>query len=211
MAISLCCVNVRRIHVNQPYQEFSCDEPGNHQEQTRRRRRSGPHSQAVKVGTTVYLSGQIALDPQTMTMIEGDTEAEIRRVFDNLQAVARAAGGSLDDMVKLNVFLVDLGNFCAGEPDHGGVLRPALSGEGSPGRGVAAAQCQCRDGWCPRTRTLIGRYSGRRPGRLVAAGRAGCWLCPGMWALSARFAVCTARGGRPPAAGPLTSRTLPAS
>ena len=71
----------------------------------------GTYSQAVKVGTTVYLSGQIALDPQTMSMIEGDTEAEIRRVFDNLQAVARAAGGSLGDMVKLNVFLVDLGNF----------------------------------------------------------------------------------------------------
>ena len=71
----------------------------------------GTYSQAVKVGTTVYLSGQIALDPQTMSMIEGDTEAEIRRVFDNLQAVARAAGGSLGDMVKLNVFLVDLANF----------------------------------------------------------------------------------------------------
>ena len=71
----------------------------------------GTYSQAVKVGTTVYLSGQIALDPQTMTMVQGDTEAEVRRVFDNLQAVARAAGGSLDDMVKLNVFLVDLANF----------------------------------------------------------------------------------------------------
>ena len=71
----------------------------------------GTYSQAVKVGTTVYLSGQIALDPQTMTMVQGDTEIEIRRVLDNLQAVARAAGGSLDDMVKLNVFLVDLSNF----------------------------------------------------------------------------------------------------
>ena len=71
----------------------------------------GTYSQAVKVGTTVYLSGQIALDPQTMTLVQGDTEAEVRRVFDNLQAVARAAGGSLDDMVKLNVFLVDLTNF----------------------------------------------------------------------------------------------------
>ncbi len=71
----------------------------------------GTYSQAVKVGSTVYLSGQIALDPQTMTMVQGDTEAEIRRVFDNLQAVARAAGGSLDDIVKLNVFLVDLANF----------------------------------------------------------------------------------------------------
>lgn len=71
----------------------------------------GTYSQAVKVGTTVYLSGQIPLDPQSMEMVEGGIEAEIRRVFDNLQAVARAAGGSLDDAVKLNVFLVDLGNF----------------------------------------------------------------------------------------------------
>ena len=71
----------------------------------------GTYSQAVKVGSTVYLSGQIALDPQSMTMVEGDTETEIRRVFDNLQAVARASGGSLDDLVKLNVFLVDLANF----------------------------------------------------------------------------------------------------
>jgi reactive intermediate/imine deaminase len=71
----------------------------------------GTYSQAIKVGRTVYLSGQIALDPRTMTMVNGDTEAEVRRVFDNLQAVARAAGGSLDDVVKLNVFLVDLANF----------------------------------------------------------------------------------------------------
>ena len=71
----------------------------------------GTYSQAVKVGTTVYLSGQIGLDPQTMTMVDGDTETEIRRVLDNLSAVARAAGGSLDDMAKLNVFLVDLANF----------------------------------------------------------------------------------------------------
>lgn len=71
----------------------------------------GTYSQAVKVGNTVYLSGQIALDPETMTMIEGETEAEIRRVLDNLAAVARAAGGSLDQLVKLNVFLVDLSNF----------------------------------------------------------------------------------------------------
>jgi reactive intermediate/imine deaminase len=71
----------------------------------------GTYSQAVKVGRTVYLSGQIPLEPQSMNMVEGGIEAEIRRVFDNLQAVARAAGGSLDDTVKLNVFLVDLGNF----------------------------------------------------------------------------------------------------
>ena len=71
----------------------------------------GTYSQAVKVGTTVYLSGQIALDPQTMTLVEGDTEQEIRRIFDNLQAVSRAAGGSLADAVKLNVYLIDLANF----------------------------------------------------------------------------------------------------
>jgi reactive intermediate/imine deaminase len=71
----------------------------------------GTYSQAVKVGRTVYLSGQIPLDPQSMNMVEGGIETGIRRVFDNLQAVARAAGGSLDDAVKLNVFLVDLGNF----------------------------------------------------------------------------------------------------
>ena len=71
----------------------------------------GTYSQAVKIGNTVYLSGQIALDPQTMTMVDGDTEAEIRRVFDNLRAVATAAGGGLNDMAKLNVFLVDLAHF----------------------------------------------------------------------------------------------------
>ena len=71
----------------------------------------GTYSQAVKIGRTVYLSGQIALDPHSLTLVNGDTEAEIRRVLDNLQAVARAAGGSLADMVKLNVFLVDLANF----------------------------------------------------------------------------------------------------
>ncbi|MGD1984619.1 MAG: RidA family protein [Chromatiaceae bacterium] len=71
----------------------------------------GTYSQAVKMGSTVYLSGQIALDPQTMTLVDGDTEAEIRRVLDNLSAVARAAGGELDDLVKLNVYLVDLAHF----------------------------------------------------------------------------------------------------
>jgi len=71
----------------------------------------GTYSQAVKVDQTVYLSGQIPLVPETMTLVEGDMEAQIRRVFDNLQAVARAAGGSLVDVVKLNVFLTDLSNF----------------------------------------------------------------------------------------------------
>lgn len=71
----------------------------------------GTYSQAVKVGTTVYMSGQIPLIPETMEMVEGNIEAEIRRVFDNLTAVAEAAGGSLKDVVKLNVFLTDLTNF----------------------------------------------------------------------------------------------------
>ncbi|RMG32422.1 MAG: RidA family protein [Gammaproteobacteria bacterium] len=71
----------------------------------------GTYSQAVKVGTTVYLSGQIPLVPETMEMIEGGIEAQIRRVFDNLSAVAEAAGGSLADVVKLNIFLTDLANF----------------------------------------------------------------------------------------------------
>ncbi len=71
----------------------------------------GTYSQAVKVGSTVYLSGQIPLVPETMALVEGDMEAQIRRVFDNLQAVARAAGGSLQDAAKLNIFLTDLGHF----------------------------------------------------------------------------------------------------
>ena len=70
----------------------------------------GTYSQAVKAGNTVYLSGQIGLDPATMQMVDG-IEAQIHRVFSNLKAVAEAAGGSLADVVKLNVFLTDLGHF----------------------------------------------------------------------------------------------------
>ena len=70
----------------------------------------GTYSQAVKVGDTVYLSGQIGLDPQGGQLVDG-IDAQIVRVFDNLKAVAEAAGGSLADVVKLNVFLTDLGNF----------------------------------------------------------------------------------------------------
>ena len=70
----------------------------------------GAYSQAVRAGDTVYLSGQIPLDPATMTLVEG-IEAQIRRVFDNLSAVVGAAGGSLGDIVKLTVFLTDLGHF----------------------------------------------------------------------------------------------------
>ncbi|HRX71475.1 MAG: RidA family protein [Candidatus Competibacteraceae bacterium] len=71
----------------------------------------GAYSQAVKVGDTVYLSGQIPLNPATMQLVEGGIEAQIRQVFDNLAAVARASGGGLADTVKLNVFLTDLSHF----------------------------------------------------------------------------------------------------
>ncbi len=71
----------------------------------------GTYSQAVKVGDTVYLSGQIALDPKTMDMLMTDMRSQITRVFDNLKAVAAASGGSLADVVKLNVYLTDLANF----------------------------------------------------------------------------------------------------
>ena len=70
----------------------------------------GTYSQAVKVGDTVYLSGQIGLDPQSGQLVEG-IDAQIVRVFDNLKAVAEAAGGSLGDFVKVNIYLTDLGNF----------------------------------------------------------------------------------------------------
>lgn len=71
----------------------------------------GTYSQAVKAGSTVYLSGQIPLIPETMEMLEGDIKQQIHQVFQNLQAVASAAGGDLSDIVKLNVFLTDLSNF----------------------------------------------------------------------------------------------------
>lgn len=71
----------------------------------------GTYSQAVKVGTTVYLSGQIPLDPDTMELVSGDMEKEIVRVFDNLGAVCEAAGGSLQQIAKLNIFLTDLSHF----------------------------------------------------------------------------------------------------
>jgi len=71
----------------------------------------GPYSQAVRAGDTVYLSGQIPLDPKTMQLVSGDIEAEIRQVFENLKAVAAASGGSLANAVKVNVFLTDLAHF----------------------------------------------------------------------------------------------------
>jgi reactive intermediate/imine deaminase len=73
----------------------------------------GPYSQAVKVGNTVWLSGQIPLDPQTMEVVDGDIQAQALQVFNNLSAVAEAAGGSLDDAVKVNISLVNLDDFAA--------------------------------------------------------------------------------------------------
>jgi reactive intermediate/imine deaminase len=70
----------------------------------------GPYSQAVRCGNTVYLAGQIGLDPATMEMVPG-IDQQIKRVFENLKAVAAAAGGSLDDAAKVTVYLTDLGNF----------------------------------------------------------------------------------------------------
>ena len=71
----------------------------------------GTYSQAVKVGATVYISGQIPLVPESMELVDGDMERQIRQVFDNLQAVAEAADGSLTEVAKLNVFLTDLSHF----------------------------------------------------------------------------------------------------
>jgi len=71
----------------------------------------GPYSQAIKVGNTVWISGQIPLDPETMELVPGGIEAEATRVFQNLAAIARAAGGSLNDAVKINISITDLDNF----------------------------------------------------------------------------------------------------
>jgi len=71
----------------------------------------GPYSQAVQHGDTVYLSGQIPLDPATMEVVSGDIGAQAHRVFRNLQAVCMAAGGDLDSILKVNIYMTDLGNF----------------------------------------------------------------------------------------------------
>ncbi|MBD3896970.1 RidA family protein [Halomonas sp. ML-15] len=71
----------------------------------------GPYSQAIKAGNTVYLSGQIPLDPATMALVSDDVEAQARQVFSNLQAVCEEAAGTLADVVKVNLYLVDLDNF----------------------------------------------------------------------------------------------------
>ena len=87
----------------------------------------GPYSQAVIVGNTVYLSGQIPLDPESMQLVgdgEEGMDAQIRRVFDNLAAVAKQAGGSLHDVVKLNVFLTDLSHFAEVNDIMAGYFQP---------------------------------------------------------------------------------------
>jgi reactive intermediate/imine deaminase len=71
----------------------------------------GTYSQAVRAGNTVYISGQIPLDPATKELVTGDMEAQVRRVFDNLKAIAIAAGGSLADAVRVTIYLTDLGHF----------------------------------------------------------------------------------------------------
>jgi reactive intermediate/imine deaminase len=71
----------------------------------------GPYSQAIRAGNTVYLSGQIPLDPKTMELVKGDIRTQARQVFDNLAAVAQAAGGSLSNAVRLTIYLTDLANF----------------------------------------------------------------------------------------------------
>jgi reactive intermediate/imine deaminase len=71
----------------------------------------GPYSQAVRGGNTIWVSGQIPLDPATKELVDGDIEAQIRRVFENLKVIVLAAGASLDEVVKVNIFLIDLSHF----------------------------------------------------------------------------------------------------
>jgi reactive intermediate/imine deaminase len=73
----------------------------------------GPYSQATRAGNTVFLSGQIALDPATGNLVEGGIQAQARRAFDNLEAVCKAAGGSMEDVVRVGLYLTDLGEFAA--------------------------------------------------------------------------------------------------
>jgi reactive intermediate/imine deaminase len=73
----------------------------------------GPYSQGIRAGSTIYLSGQIPLDPATKELVKGDIRAQTRRVFENLAAVSEAAGGSLANAVRLTIYLTDLANFSA--------------------------------------------------------------------------------------------------
>jgi len=113
----------------------------------------GTYSQAVRSGNTVYLSGQIPLVPESMELVEGDMEVQIRRVFDNLSAVAEAAGGSLADIIKLNVFLTDLGHFAIVNEVMAGYFQPPYPARAAVGvaalpKGAQvemdAVICRCR-------------------------------------------------------------------
>lgn len=84
----------------------------------------GPYSQAVRVGDTVYLSGQIPLDPATGLLVEGDITRQARRAFANLEAVCTAAGGSLEHVARLGLYLIDLGDFAAVNAVMGEVFKP---------------------------------------------------------------------------------------
>ncbi len=104
----------------------------------------GTYSQAVKVGKTVYVSGQIALDPTTGELQNSSIEVEIRRVFDNLKAIVTAAGGNFSQVTRATVFILDFAHLPDVEQDHGGVLLGAVSlARHGAGRRL-----------CPRMRTL---------------------------------------------------------
>ena len=99
----------------------------------------GPYSQAVKANNTVWLSGQIPLDPATMELVEGDVAAQTEQVFRNLAAVARASGGDLNQFVKVNIYLTDLRRFRCRERSDGAPLHRAVPGTRlCAGRGAAA-------------------------------------------------------------------------
>jgi len=99
----------------------------------------GAYSQAVKSGNTVYVSGQIPLVPATMEVVEGDVVAQIKQVFENLSAVCEASGGGLQDIVKMTVYLTDLGDF-----GHVNEVMASFFTEPYPARGTVAKRCTCR-------------------------------------------------------------------
>ncbi len=111
----------------------------------------GAYSQAVRSGDTVYMSGQIPLDPQSMNVVgNGDFAAEAHQVFKNLRAVAQAAGGSLDDIVKLNAYLTDLGNFAAFNEVMAEDIHPAHPARAAIGVAALPKACKWRPMpcWC---------------------------------------------------------------
>ncbi len=130
----------------------------------------GTYSQAVRAGDTVYVSGQIPLDPATGTLVSGDIDAEIRRVFDNLKAIAEAAGGTLANAVKLTRVPDRHGALRQGQRDHGDLFHHALPGARGGRRGRAAARRPRRDGVHTQPRL---KERGCRSADALASGR--CW------------------------------------